>query len=136
MRDATKAMGPIEWGLLLLLSVLWGCSFFFGKVALAELPPFTVVFGRVSLAAIALNVLVVGTGNRRPFSIRMWAAFFVMGLLNNLIPFSLIFWGQTQIDSGLAAIRYHRRAVTVSRCADTWPQKFPSPCDSTEDYQI
>ena len=61
MRNATKIMGPIEWGLLLLLSVLWGGSFFFGKIALAELPPFTLVFGRVSLAAIALNA------NKRSF---------------------------------------------------------------------
>ncbi len=100
----TKVMGPIEWGLLLLLSVLWGGSFFFGKVALAELPPLTVVFGRVFLAAIALNLLVVSTGNRMPSSARVWSTLFVMGLLNNLIPFSLIFWGQTQIASGLAAI--------------------------------
>ncbi len=100
----TKVMGPVEWVLLLVLSVLWGGSFFFGKVALAELPPFTVVFGRVSLAALALNVIVVACGQRMPTSVRLWAAFFFMGLLNNLIPFSLIFWGQTRIASGLAAI--------------------------------
>lgn len=97
-------MGPVEWVLLLVLSVLWGGSFFFGKVALAELPPFTVVFGRVCLAAIALNAVVVATGRRMPVSGRTWAAFFVMGLMNNLIPFSLIFWGQTRIASGLAAV--------------------------------
>ena len=73
-------------------------------MALAELPPFTVVFGRVFLAAIALNMIVAATGNRMPRSARTWAAFFVMGLLNNLIPFCLIFWGQTRIASGLASI--------------------------------
>lgn len=101
---ATRVIGPVEWGLLLVLSVLWGGSFFFGKVALAELPPFTVVFGRVGLAALALNLIVVATGRRMPVSARTWAAFVVMGLLNNLLPFSLIFWGQTRIASGVAAI--------------------------------
>jgi drug/metabolite transporter (DMT)-like permease len=104
MSAATKTMGSVEWMLLLVLSLLWGGSFFFSKVALAELPPFTVVFWRVCLAAIALNVIVVVTGKRMPTSANIWGAFLVMGLLNNLIPFSLIFWGQTQIASGLAAI--------------------------------
>ncbi len=104
MSATTKVMGPVEWALLLLLSMLWGGSFCFGKVALAELPPFTVVFGRVALAAIALNLIVIATGNRMPAAASTWGAFFIMGLLNNLIPFSLIFWSQTQIASGLAAI--------------------------------
>ncbi len=104
MGATTKVMGPVEWVLLLVLSVLWGGSFFFGKVALAELPPFTVVFVRVFLAAVALNVVVVAAGYRMPTSARTWGAFLLMGLLNNLIPFSLIFWGQTRIASGLAAI--------------------------------
>lgn len=39
-----------------------------------------------------------------PTSANIWGAFFVMGMLNNLIPFSLIIWGQTQISSSLAAI--------------------------------
>lgn len=104
MSATTKVMGPVEWALLLLLSMLWGGSFFFGKVVLAELPPFTVVFGRVGLAAIALNLIVIATGSRMPAVASTWGAFFTMGLLNNLIPFSLIFWSQTQIASGLAAI--------------------------------
>lgn len=102
----TKApqMGLLEWGLLLLLSVLWGGSFFFSKVALAELPPFTVVLGRVAIAAAALYVYLRATGRTIPGSGDVWRAFFGMGLLNNLIPFSLIFWGQTAIASGLASI--------------------------------
>jgi len=92
------------WIWLLSLSVLWGGSFFFAKVAVAELGPLTVVFGRVALAALALNLALVATGRSlfRPGT--PWHAFAVMGLLNNLIPFSLIFWGQTQIASGLASI--------------------------------
>ena len=99
-----RAMGPAEWLLLVALSVLWGGSFFFSEVALAELPPFTVVLGRVGLAAVALVGMVLASGRRLPRSLRLWAAFLVMGGLNNLIPFSLIVWGQTAIASGLAAI--------------------------------
>ncbi len=99
-----KVMGPLEWLLLLALSALWGASFFFSKVAVAELPPFTLVLGRVGLAAGALIALVAASGQRLPRSPATWAAFLAMGALNNAIPFSLIFWGQTQIASGLAAI--------------------------------
>ncbi len=99
-----KTMGPVEWSLLIILSVLWGGSFFFSKVALAELAPFTLVLGRVSIAAIVLNLMVRATGQRMPDSPKLWGFFLVMGLLNNIIPFSLIFWGQTQIPSALASI--------------------------------
>ncbi len=101
---ANKTMGPIEWFLLIILSILWGGSFFFAEVALEEMQPFTLVLGRVSIAAVVLNLIVLITGNRMPSSPKMWAAFLTMGLLNNLIPFSLIFWGQTQISGSLAAI--------------------------------
>ena len=91
-------MAARVWIWLLSLSVLWGGSFFFAKVAVAELGPFTVVFARVSLAALAL-VLVVPPRRDAP-----WRQYLVMGLLNNALPFSLIFWGQTTIASGLASI--------------------------------
>jgi drug/metabolite transporter (DMT)-like permease len=99
-----QVMGPVEWGLLLLLALLWGGTFFFSKIAVGELPPFTVVLCRVSLAAPMLNVAVLLSGRRTPMDHRLWGAFFIMRLLNSVIPFSLIFWGQTQIASGLAAI--------------------------------
>jgi drug/metabolite transporter (DMT)-like permease len=86
------------WFWLVSLSVLWGGSFFFAKVALGSFGPLTVVFGRVALAALALNLL---NPLRRGAP---WRSFFVMGALNNAIPFSLIFWGQTHIASGLASI--------------------------------
>ncbi len=92
------------WIWLVSLSVLWGGSFFFAKVAVAELRPLTVVFGRVALAAFALNLSLWLTGQSLFRRETPWAAFLIMGLLNNLIPFSLIFWGQTQIASGLASI--------------------------------
>ena len=102
--DVKRTMGPLEWGMLLLLAVLWGGSFFFSKIAVGELPPLTVVLCRVVLAALALNVVVLLSGRRMSADLKLWRALFVMGLLNNAIPFSLIFWGQTQIASGLASI--------------------------------
>lgn len=100
----TLAMGPVEWLLLLALSVLWGGSFFFAEVALTELPPLTVVAGRIVLAALALHVLLRALGQALPMDRGSWAAFFAMGALNNAIPFSLIVWAQTEITSGLASI--------------------------------
>ena len=105
MKIATsEPMRSLEWTLLVTLSVLWGGSFFFSKVALAQLPPLTIVFCRVSLAAAVLNLVLVASGRRMARDFRLWGKFLVMGMLNNLIPFSLIFWGQTHISSGLASI--------------------------------
>lgn len=99
-----RTMGSREWGMLLALSVLWGGSFFFTGIAVKELPPFTIVALRVGLAALALLALVRAMGLSMPSDRRTWTAFLGMGLLNNLIPFCLIVWGQTQIASGLASI--------------------------------
>ena len=104
MRNITPAMGALEWILLLSLSVLWGGSFFFIGVAVKALPPFTLVGLRVGLAAVALHLILRIMGLRMPRERRIWRAFFGMGLLNNLIPFCLIVWGQTHIASGLASI--------------------------------
>src|SRR4030095_5463989 len=99
-----KRMSALEWGLLLTLSILWGGSFFFQKVALAALPPFTVLLARVGLAAAALGLAVRVTGHSLPPLGRARAGLAIMATLNNVIPFSLILWGQTRIASGLAAI--------------------------------
>ena len=93
-----------DWGLLGLLSLLWGGSFFFSKVALAELPPLTVVLVRVGIATGALWLYLRLRGIPVPAGMGLWRAFFGMGLLNSLVPFTLIFWGQTFIGSGLASI--------------------------------
>jgi drug/metabolite transporter (DMT)-like permease len=97
-------MGRTDWLLLIALSLLWGASFFFFKVLVAELPPLTIVFGRVALAAAVLLAFVYATGRRMPADPRVWAAFAVMGLLNNVLPFALIAWGEREIASGLASI--------------------------------
>jgi drug/metabolite transporter (DMT)-like permease len=93
-----------EWCLLGFLSLLWGGSFFFSKVALSELPPLTVVLARVGIASGALWVYLRWRGIGIPIAAGAWGAFFGMGLLNSLIPFTLIFWGLGFIDSGFASI--------------------------------
>src|SRR5580693_6333764 len=102
--ESQPEMGAKDWVLLLLLSVLWGGSFFFFKVIVEALPPVTVVLGRVGLAAIALNLFLLAKGDRMPSSGRLWGQFFAMGTLNNVIPFTLIVFGETRIASGLASI--------------------------------
>lgn len=97
-------MGPFEWFLLIVLSILWGGSFFFNKLTVAEWPPFAVVQVRVGLAALALLLVVRIAGQSMAVGRELWFAFFGMGILNNLIPFSLFLWGQQQIASGLASI--------------------------------
>ena len=99
-----RTMTPTEWGLLLFLSLLWGGSFFFNAIAVTALPPFTIVAVRVLLGSVFLTAVLRITGGRLPTDRRSWGAFAAMGLLNNVIPFSLIVWGQGHIPSGLASI--------------------------------
>ncbi|MFV0303441.1 MAG: DMT family transporter [Paracoccus sp. (in: a-proteobacteria)] len=97
-------MGASEWGQLLILSLIWGGSFFLIAIALTGLPVLTIVTARVGIAAAVLWLIVALTGRRPPRDPAVWAAFLVMGLLNNVVPFGLIVWGQTAIPSGLASI--------------------------------
>jgi len=97
-------MGGAGWAMLLALAVLWGGSFFFNGVAVRELPSFTLVWLRVAVAAAMLLSAVRLLGQRMPGRAEVWAAFFGMGLLNNVLPFVLIVWGQHRIASGMASI--------------------------------
>ena len=93
-----------EWSLILVLAILWGGSFFFIGVTVKKITPLTIVLCRVAIAATILLIVVHALGERMPKQPSIWGTFFVMGALNNLIPFSLIIWGQTHIESGLARI--------------------------------
>lgn len=97
-------MGPREWALLIALSIVWGGSYLFIGVAVKELPPLTIVALRVALAAGALLAVLKVMGLRPPKDPRVWIALSGMAVLNNVIPFTLIVWGQTHIASGLASI--------------------------------
>ena len=93
--------------MLLALAALWGASFMFIKVAVRELTPATLIVGRLGLAAVTLGLLVpfvVGAGE----TVRQLRAnagwLIVVALVNTAIPFWLLSWGETRIDSGLASI--------------------------------
>lgn len=104
MANDAAAMHRQDWLLLVFLSVLWGGSFFFTGAALRELPPLTIVLVRVALGATLLLPLIYLSGGAFPRSLAGWRPFFVMGLLNNVIPFSLFVAAQTYISSGLASV--------------------------------
>ena len=97
-------MSTTDWVLLMVLSVLWGGAFFFNEIALRELPVLSVVAGRVSIAAIVLWVVALVRGHQLPHNARLWLWFLIMGLANNVLPFSFIVFGQTTITAGLASI--------------------------------
>lgn len=94
-----------DWLLLTFLSLLWGCSFFLVAVSLrAGIPPLTLVLLRVALGAMVLVPAVYALGHRMPATPAGWLLFVVQSFLNNVLPFSLIFFGQTMAASSLAAV--------------------------------
>jgi drug/metabolite transporter (DMT)-like permease len=97
-------MDGVSWGLLGLLSLLWGGSFFFYKILVGALPPFTVVFGRVGLAALALNLVLIIRRDPMPVSPRLWGGFLVLGVFNCAMPFCCFAWSELRLTSGMAAI--------------------------------
>lgn len=103
-QPSSRPMTLSEWGMLLTLSMLWGGAFFFNGVAVRELPVFTIVVSRVALAALILLAVLRLSGERLPAGRQVWAALLVMGLLNNVFPFTLIVGGQQHIASGVASI--------------------------------
>jgi drug/metabolite transporter (DMT)-like permease len=100
----TRTMGLAEWLMLVMLGIIWGGPFFFYAVALQELPTFTIVFLRVLIGTGVLWAVAITMGFKVPRGRGAWRDFFIMGLLNNAIPFTLIIWGQHHLASGLAAI--------------------------------
>lgn len=96
-------MTAIDWLLLWTLSLLWGGSFLFNELALAGLPALSIVWGRVALAAVLLALVVAVSGQGMPRG-RVWGALAVMGVLNNLVPFTLFVVAQGQITGALASV--------------------------------
>jgi drug/metabolite transporter (DMT)-like permease len=103
-RRARMRLDATGWAMLSALSLLWGGSFLFGAIAVVEVPPLTLAWARVAVAAVALAATAALVGVRLPRDGASWRRFALMGLLNNAIPFSLIFWGQTRLGAGIASI--------------------------------
>ena len=100
----TASPPPLAWLLIVALGTVWGGAFFLARVAVMEVPPLWLVVLRVAIAALTLHV-VLGTMGRTvlPFA-ASWRLFLGMGVLNNAVPFSLLFVGQTALSAGLASI--------------------------------
>jgi drug/metabolite transporter (DMT)-like permease len=103
-KAVTMRMTPVEWLLLIVLGLCWGCTFFFNEIAVLEVPPLLIILFRVSLAAAILWVAVIVSGAPVPREGSVWRALLVMAVINSAVPFFLIVWGQVHITGGLASI--------------------------------
>ncbi|MDP3524806.1 MAG: DMT family transporter [Hoeflea sp.] len=103
-RADAPSMTAATWAILLLLGLIWGASFFFARIAVQHVPPMTLVLIRVSLAAVALHLAFGRQPGFYAALVGRWRELLVLGLINNAIPFTLIFLGQTEIGAGLASI--------------------------------
>ncbi|RLJ41653.1 drug/metabolite transporter (DMT)-like permease [Litoreibacter meonggei] len=102
--NAQKTMSTQAWLEMGLLAVIWGGSFLSIRLALNEVPVMTAVAHRVFWAMLVLWGYILVRKFPLPTSPKIWVAFLVMGLLNNVIPFSLMAWGQLHIETGLTSI--------------------------------
>jgi len=94
----------IDYGLLLLLAVIFGSSFVMTAISVQEIPATTVVAGRLAIAAVILFVAMKLAGQVLPAFGRIWWGIVGAALFGNALPFFLISWGQVKVEAGLAAI--------------------------------
>ena len=104
MTQLQKTISPAAWLLLIILSLIWGGSFLSVRIALDEIGPLTTVAHRTGWAMLVLWGYIAIRRLPLPRDPRVWFAFLIMGLLNNVIPFSLMAWAQLYIETGLTAI--------------------------------
>lgn len=97
-------MSLADWAQLLLLGAIWGGSFFFARIAVSEMHPLALVLFRVAIAAAALHLYLSVRGPSFRLALPRTGLFFVLALTNNVVPFSLIFAGQTELGAGLASV--------------------------------
>ncbi|OWU84841.1 multidrug transporter [Oceanicola sp. 22II-s10i] len=99
-----KTISSAAWGQIALLALIWGASFMAMRIALDEIGVFTVVLHRTGWAMLALWAYVLIAGLEVPRDARTWGAFLVMGVLNNVLPFSLLVFGTAHLETGLVSI--------------------------------
>ena len=99
-----QEMTAREWGVLLLLAVIWGGAFMFIGVAVRHVDPLTYVWLRLTIAALAMLLFLKLKGEALGLPRQVWGSILLLALLNNALPFTLFGWGQTHIASGLASI--------------------------------
>ena len=97
-------MSRSDWAILLVLSILWGGSFFFIGIAIRSVPPLTLVLIRVGLASCFLWIWRLIRREPSGLTLRLAPALVLLAILNNALPFILFAWAQRTIPSGLASI--------------------------------
>jgi drug/metabolite transporter (DMT)-like permease len=102
--EINRAMTAREWTLLIGLAILWGATYPFVAIAVRDIPPLTLTFLRVALAAVTLHLVIRAMGIKLPTDRASWTIFIGQAFLNNIIPFSLINWGQQYIPGGIASV--------------------------------
>lgn len=113
---------------ILLLALIWGGSFLSIRLALNEIPALTTVLHRTFWASVVLWLWLWRRRAALPRDVRIWAACAVMGLLNNVLPFSLMAYGQLYVETGLTAILNATTAIFgVLVAAAVFPDERLSP---------
>jgi drug/metabolite transporter (DMT)-like permease len=102
--SAPLRMGAVEWGLIVLQSMLWGSSYFFIAAVQSEVPALTLAGLRTLPAAAVLLIIVLSLGYRLPATLAEWRLFIGFSAFNTVLPFLLIVWGQSRTTGGMAAI--------------------------------
>lgn len=103
MRDAKTSL-TVEFVLLGMLALCWGSAYSMTKIAVAEIPPVTLIAMRVGIAAVFLAAIVAWQGHRPPSDWRTWRMLFVQACLNSTVAWTVVAWGQRHIDSALATV--------------------------------
>ncbi len=94
----------VEWLLLGLLALLWGSSYLFIKIAVAQIPPVTLIAARVLGAALFLNVVLMLRGDRLPRDRRTVGMLGIQAVFNSIGAWTILAWGQQFVDAGLASV--------------------------------
>lgn len=96
--------GLVDYTLLVVLGAMFGIAFMWTKVAVDEVPPVTIAFSRIAIAAVLIHAVMVVTGQNLKSIAAHWKLILLVGLFGNVLPFSLVAWGQGRVDAGLTAI--------------------------------
>ncbi len=113
MTRSANRPGFGDYGLLLLLSAIWGSSFLFIKVAVETLPALSMTAARLVLSMFILFAMAAMAKEGLPRGWKTWGWIALAGLFGNALPFGLIAWGEERIDSGLAAILMSHMPLTT-----------------------
>jgi drug/metabolite transporter (DMT)-like permease len=101
---AKTAGNAREYGLLLVLAILWGASYTFIRLGVATIPPVTLIVARTLIGGGLLIAMLAARGIAMPRDMASWRRFTLQALLNSVIPFTLIAWAEQTVDAGLATI--------------------------------